>query len=83
MKLLIKPMWRGVFQMYPFDFKRKPIALTNYPPFSAILQKNPLFSTGSFCFCSKFKNLLLIKLLIKSLPVCLFDGFQPHKEVSR
>ena len=49
MKLLIKPEWRGVFQMYPFDFKRKPIALTNYSPLSAILQKNPLFSMGSFC----------------------------------
>ena len=53
MKLLIKPMWRGVFQMYPFDFKRKSIALTNYPSLSAILQKNPLFSMGSFCFFCK------------------------------
>ena len=40
---------RGVFQIYPFDFKRKLIALTYYSPLSAILQKNPLFSTGSFC----------------------------------
>ena len=39
--------------MYPIDFKQKSIALTNYPSLSAILQKNPLFSMGSFCFCSK------------------------------
>ena len=69
--------------MYLFDFKRKLIALTNYPSFSAILQKNPLFSTGSFCFCSKFKNLLLIKLLIKSLPASLFEELLPHRKVSR
>ena len=49
MKLLIKSMWRGVFQMYLFDFKQKSIALTNYPPLSAISQKNPLKKKGSFC----------------------------------
>lgn len=32
MKLLIKPIWRGVFQMYLFDFKRKEGGLTYYPP---------------------------------------------------
>ena len=69
--------------MYLFDFKRKLIALTYYPSFSAILQKNPLFSTGSFCFCRKFKNLLLIKLLIKSLPASLFEELLPHRKVSR
>ena len=69
--------------MYPFDFKRKSIALTNYPSFSAILQKNPLFSMGSFCFCRQFKNLLLIKLLIKSLPASLFEELLPHRKVSR
>lgn len=69
--------------MYPIDFKQKSIALTNYPTLSAILQKNPLFSMGSFCFCSKFKNLLLIKLLIKSLPASLFEELLPHRKVSR
>ena len=39
--------------MYPIDFKQKSIALTNYPTLSAILQKNPLFSMGSF-FCRYF-----------------------------
>lgn len=37
MKLLIKPMWRGVFQTYLVDFKRKEGGLTYYPPLSAIL----------------------------------------------
>ena len=69
--------------MYPIDFKRKEGSLTYYPSLSAILQKNPLFSTGSFCFCSKFKNLLLIKLLIKSLPASLFEELLPHRKVSR
>ena len=54
MKLLIKSKWRGVFWMYLIDFKQKSIALTNYPTLSAILQKNPLFSMGSFCFCRCF-----------------------------
>ena len=39
--------------MYPIDFKRKEGSLTYYPSFSAILQKNPLFSMGSFCFFCK------------------------------
>ena len=69
--------------MYPIDFKQKSIALTNYPTLSAILQKNPLFSMGSFCFCRQFKNLLLIKLLIKSLPASLFEELLPHRKVSR
>lgn len=68
--------------MYPIDFKRKEGSLTYYPPLSAILQKNPLFSTGSFCFCRQFKNLLLIKLLIKSLPASLFEKLLPHRKVS-
>lgn len=83
MKLLIKPMWRGVFQMYLIDFKQKEGSLTYYPTLSAILQKNPLFSMGSFCFCRQFKNLLLIKLLIKSLPASLFEELLPHRKVSR
>ena len=57
MKLLIKLIWRGVFQMYLFDFKQKSIALTNYPPLSAILQKNPLKKAGSFCFRGLFQNI--------------------------
>ena len=40
--------------MYLIDFKQKEGSLTNYPSFSAILQKNPLFSMGSFCFCRYF-----------------------------
>lgn len=36
MKLLIKPEWRGVFQMYLFDFKQKDKGLTYYPFLSAI-----------------------------------------------
>ena len=82
-KLLIKTKWRGVFQMYLIDFKQKEGSLTNYPSLSAILEKNPLFSTGSFCFCRQFKNLLLIKLLIKSLPASLFEKLLPHRKVSR
>lgn len=67
MKLLIKPMWRGVFQMYPFDFKRKSIALTNYPPLSAIS-----ILLGAFYISEKFssKNFLLKKLLLQIL--CTF-----------
>ncbi len=42
--------------MYLFDFKRKEEDLTYFPTPSAIFQKNSLFSMGSFCFCSKFKN---------------------------
>ena len=51
MKLLIKTKWRGVFQMYLIDFKQKEERVKKYPTLSAILQKNPLFSMGSFCFC--------------------------------
>ena len=36
MKLLIKPKWRGVFQMYLIDFKQKEGSLTYYPFLSAI-----------------------------------------------
>lgn len=36
MKLLIKPEWRGVFKMYPVDFKQKEESLTHYPFLSAI-----------------------------------------------
>ena len=83
MKLLIKPEWRGVFQMYPVDVEQKEGRVKKYPTLSAILQKNPLFSMGSFCFCRQFKNLLLIKLLIKSLPASLFEELLPHRKVSR
>ena len=41
MKLLIKPEWRGVFQMYLIDFKRKERSLTYYPFLSAIKIKQP------------------------------------------
>lgn len=36
MKLLIKPEWRGVFNMYLIDFKQKDWSLTYYPFLSAI-----------------------------------------------
>lgn len=36
MKLLIKPEWRGVFHMYPVDFKQKERSLTYFPTPSAI-----------------------------------------------
>ena len=48
MKLLIKPEWRGVFQMYLVDFKQKEGMLTYYPFLSAIFIRSPLFSKGSF-----------------------------------
>ena len=44
--------------MYLIDFKQKEGRVKKYPTSSAILQKNPLFSMGSFCFCRQFKNLL-------------------------
>ena len=69
--------------MYLIDFKQKEGRVKKYPTLSAILQKNPLFSMGSFCFCRQFKNLLLIKLLIKSLPASLFEELLPHRKVSR
>lgn len=40
--------------MYLIDFKQKEGRVKKYPTLSAILQKNPLFSTGSFCFCRYF-----------------------------
>ncbi len=48
MKLLIKSDWRGIFMAYLIDFQQKHISLGDYPTSSAILDKNPLFSTGSF-----------------------------------
>ena len=48
MKLLIKSDWRGIFMAYLVDFQQKHISLGDYPTSSAILDKNPLFSTGSF-----------------------------------
>ena len=55
MKLLIKPEWRGVFKMYPIDFKQKEGVLTYYPSLSAISEKNLLFSIGSFDVLAKGK----------------------------
>jgi len=60
MNLLIKPEWRGVFQMYLVDFKRKERSLTYYPTLFVILQKNSLFSMGSFFYKNQsldFKDL--------------------------
>lgn len=67
MKLLIKPMWRGVFHMYLVDFKRKEGGLTYYPPLSAIS-----ILLGAFYISEKFssKNFLLKKLLLQIL--CTF-----------
>ena len=77
MKLLIESDWRGIFMAYLIDFQQKHISLGNYPTSSAILDKNPLFSTGSFVFYRLFKNLLLIKLLIKRSPPVFFGDFNP------
>lgn len=59
MKLLIKSDWRGIFDGYPVGFQQKQVCLGDCPTSSAILDKNPLFSTGSFfmgivfcCFCN-------------------------------
>ena len=77
MKLLIKSDWRGIFMVYLIDFQQKHISPGDYPTSSAILDKNPLFSTGSFVFYKTFKNLLFIKLLIKRSPPVFFGGFNP------
>lgn len=58
MKLLIKPEWRGVFQMYPFDFKRKLITLTNYPPPLRHFAKDPVVFNGFFLFIIPFSSRL-------------------------
>ena len=76
MKLLIKPMWRGVFQIYPFDFKRKLIALTYYPSLSAILQKNPLKKAGSFCLYSLFQVGFDIAESVQSAPLTGDNGLR-------
>ena len=63
--------------MYPIDFKRKEGGLTYYPPLSAILQKNPLKTAGSFCFCGQRQNVPLIN----SLPANLFERHFPNRRV--
>ena len=60
MKLLIKSDWRGIFMAYLIDFQQKHISPGDYPTSSAILDKNPLFSMGSF-FCESFKKSELLK----------------------
>ena len=58
MKLLIKSDWRGIFMAYLIDFQQKLICLGDYPTSSVILEKNPLFSTGSF-FCDLIKYIIM------------------------
>lgn len=45
----------GGFQMYPFDFKRKSIALTNYPTSPATASAR-LSGSRSFYACSTSRN---------------------------
>ena len=52
--------------MYPVDSKQKEGRVKNYPTPSAILEKNSLFSMGSFVFSDSSKTYILLE---KSFPL--------------
>ena len=59
MKLLMKSKWRGVFQVYRFDFEQKEGSVKNYPSLSAI--KAPCTSRG-FSFTEGFTSTVFLRL---------------------
>lgn len=58
MKLLIKPMWRGVFQMYLIDFKQKEERVKKYPPTLRHFAKELIVFNGFFLFIIPFSSRL-------------------------
>ena len=74
MNLLIKPEWRGVFQMYPFDFKRKEGCLNILSLLLRHFTKEPIVFNGFFLFLQQVQKLTANKTANKISPRQSFRG---------